>query len=259
MRWQRAAVPLGTAIALLYIDLQFALVVARFDIIAQATALELGVFGLQIVKTFAALALKRVRRASLGFLVDFYGAELLVLPFPALYYFLTHAAWAVNAITQVITGWMVGAAFATIPFVAYRISRAMLRSEDLMAVLPTGVIAAEVGVLFAGVGGTLGKGGLGGLLGGALGGRVGTTISIRLPVYAATTVVIFCLLVYALLDRGELPSGTVNQAIAIGIAGTLICAGWILGLGPSAPSLLVLLVTPTVCIAAISWWIGRAG
>ncbi|HKT22020.1 MAG TPA: hypothetical protein VJR06_05355, partial [Nitrososphaerales archaeon] len=149
MNWTRAAIPVAATAALLVIDYQLVSALARFDIISQATALEVAIIGLQLAKTVAAFVVRRLREASAGFLVDFYGAELLVLPLLATGYFFTHDAGLLDFMNQVVGGWMAGAAFATIPFAAYKIGISMYRTGEVANIVPAGIVTTEIGLLFA--------------------------------------------------------------------------------------------------------------
>jgi hypothetical protein len=256
MKWTQAVIPLAAGLSLLYVDVRFAASLAQYDILSKATVLEFVVFGTQVGKTVAALAVKELRNASVGFLVDFYGAELLILPLAGLVYFLFHAPWAISALDQIIVGWMIGAAFATLPFVAYKISEAMLRSGDLAFVVPAGMVALEVGLLFIGAGSAAGTKGLDGLLSAVIQGGVVKTSSTDLPVFASATVLLVSLLLYSLLGGGARPAA-MNRSIAIGGAALLACFGWVLAASLLTSSFILMLTAPTLCVSALAWWMGR--
>lgn len=257
MRWARAVLPVIVVASLGFIDVQFVISVAKESVLIQATTLELAVFGLQICKTVAAFVARPLRNGSLGLLVDYYGAEVLLLPIPALGYLLTNDVAVVSFMGQLIIGWLAGAAFAILPFAIYRIGVAMYRSGDVSAVVPVGIVAAEVALQFAGSGIPVGAGGLRGVLSSALLNQ-GAPALYQGPDLVAMMAILVALFLYTLLRKQELPRAAVDLALAVGIAAVLGSIGWVFASSSITDSFQLAMVAPTVAIVGVVWWVGRA-
>ncbi|MDG6910167.1 MAG: hypothetical protein JRN08_07335 [Nitrososphaerota archaeon] len=258
MNARRAAVPVATTVALLAIDYQLASALARFDIFSQATTLELVIVALQFAKTVAAFGIRDLREASPGVLVDYYGAELLALPVLAVGFFFTHSPSYLAVLDQLVDGWMTGAAFATIPFAAYKIGTTMYRSGELSSVVPAGIVTTELGLLFANAANTAADEhlGLGGIIVAAFvrhGGE--TTLSPWL--FAVVATVFVSLLVYSAYSWARPPGIAFRPALVIAIAATLGCAGWIVAFSALTTVLSFMLLPPVFAIVAVCWWMGR--
>jgi hypothetical protein len=254
-----AAIPLSVTAALLFIDFRLAAALVGFDIFARATTLELFIFVLQLGKTAAAFVVKELREASPGVLVDYYGADLFVLPLLVGAYLFTRDATVLGAFSQVMNGWVIGVAFAALPFAAYKVGGAMFRSGDVSYVVPSGVVATELGLFFASATSSAvgAHGGLTAIVTSALMGHGGGSASDP-GFFAALTVIFVSLLLYAVLGWAESSKVAARPALVIAVLATVACAGWIFASSPFSLPLPYVLLPPTLAIVAVSWWIGRA-
>lgn len=258
MRDLRVVVPISTAAALLFIDFEIAANMVRFGVLGSATTLELVVFGLQVAKTVSAFLVKRLRRAGPGVLVDIYGAELMALPLLGAAYLFANDSGALALGTQILDGWMVGAALAGLPFVAYRIAAAMHRGGELKFVVPAGIMAGGLGGVLASaeVSGVGPQTGMAGLAKAALVGHGTSALSPQL--FGALAVIYASLLLYSVLGSAEGPKVAIRPGLLVGAAATFACAGAIVAFGDIALAPRFALLVPAVVIVGAGWWIGRA-
>jgi hypothetical protein len=259
MNGTRSAISVAATGAFLVIDYQLVAALARFDLLSQATTLELAIVALQLAKTAAAFGIRRLREASPGFLVDYYGAELLVLPLLAVGFFFTRDTGLLDILNQLIGGWMTGAAFASFPFVAYKVGESMYRSTGLAEVVPAGIVTTELGLLFANAANTAADEhlGLAGIITVALV-RHGGELTLSPVDFGVLAVVFLSLLLYSAYAWARPPGVALRPALAMALAATLGCAGWVFASSLVTTTLSFVLVPPTVVILALSWWLGRA-
>jgi hypothetical protein len=255
----RLAMALAPALALLLVDSQFIMVVLGSGILASSKGLALVVFAIQIPKTVLALTWRRLREAGASIYIDLYGAELFLLPVLAGVGVATGSGELTSLSGQLLQGWVVGVAFAGLPFAAYRIGRSILRAGSLDSLLPLGVVASEGSLLFVNAAyfAASAHGGLADVANAAFLGRAVTVPGGQADL-GAVWVVYISLLVYALI--GAETEISVNKVKAMLLA--VLATGAGLGLAVSSyyiPSVGVLtFAPPTFAIVAFSWWYGRA-
>lgn len=254
--------------ALLLIDLNYVAAFARSDILQAATRIELAVFLLQLAKTAVILGWKRLREAGTAVLVDVYGAEVLLIPVLLVASFFVRPLAIDAAVSQLIRGWLAGAPFFALPFVAYRLRRTMVRSGSLPNVLPTGIVAAEFGVLLANssVSAAAGNTGLAGVA--AFVSLNGVSAVDSPYIFVSLTVLYASLLVYAVLGLDSGAEVDRNKALALGALATGLSLAWVtafasLSFGPFSFAPLYLETTliyalPTFAVAGFAWWFARA-
>lgn len=255
----RTAVPLAAVGSLAFIDANYVYLFMQSNILNQATWFELLVFGVQFVKTGFALVLKDFRDGNPALLVDLYGAEFLLLPVLLPLIFVIGVAPVGGLLNEMIRGWMVGVAFAGLPYAAFRIGRSMLRSGALSAVLPSTIMSAEFGVLFVNATGSAvrSQSGLVGVANFALLGK-GTIASGDPAVFGALAVAYVSLLIYAVMGFESKMTLDATRVLEMGAAGTAATLVLLYALAPLMLPVVFVLLPPTMFIAVASWWYTRA-
>ncbi|MDG6985335.1 MAG: hypothetical protein JRM73_01130 [Nitrososphaerota archaeon] len=255
----KTAVSLAAVGALGFIDANYVYLFLHSNILNQATWFELLIFGVQFVKTGVALAFKDFRDGDPALLVDLYGAEFLIIPVAFALIFVVGAAPVGALLNELIRGWMVGVAFAGLPYAAYRIGRSMLRSGTLSTVLPSAIMAAEFGVLFVNAtsSAVASQSGLIGVADFALLGK-GTIASGDPWVFGALSVLYASLLIYAVMAFESRVTLSATRALEMGAAGTGATLVLAYAFSPLALPIVFVLLPPTMFIAAASWWFTRA-
>lgn len=258
MKGTQAAVALSTIAPLLFIDANFIRVLVGSGILAKATTLELVVFSLQFGKSGVLVAFGRFRAASMAFLVDVYGAELLVLPVLLIVYLAFHVPGMPQLAVEVVRGWIVGVSIAGLLYSAARLGIGMVRSESLTTVMPLGMVTVELGVLLTG-GTSAASAAHAGLAG------VATftffqrgSVSAASPyVFAAVAVVYVSLLLYGVLGWDPQQSVERNRAIALAAGATAAAAALIYSASLTLLPIDLVVIPPTLAAVASAWWIAH--
>lgn len=254
----KGIVPLATAGGLIFIDSYFVVAFLGSNILALATGFEVIVFLMQLVKTVLAVALKDIREGGIALLIDLYGVDLLLLPVLLAAIFFLGPGPVGSVLNQLLRGWMVGVAFFGLPYTAYRLAVEMRRSGTLATVLPSGVIAAEFGVILTNATGSASAAhtGIAGIVDFTFRGK-GSVLSQEPGVFVALSVVYVSLLVYAALALNT--RLVINRARALILASFATGAGavWVWALARFSLPVLVVFLPPTLSIAGAAWWFGR--
>jgi len=137
------ALAAGAALALLYLDFAYSLV--QSNVVSHASAFEQGIFFLQFGKVAVIAAFRRFRDMHFVNVVNVMGAEVVVaLPALALVTVAFGSQDASILTGQLFLAWIAGAAASVTPYATYRVTRAMLRRDPLLIVLPSGVVLSEL-------------------------------------------------------------------------------------------------------------------
>lgn len=259
MRGVRLAVPVATAVAILFIDFDYVGVLVFSGILAATTWLELLIFGLQFGKTAAFLTIRDMRQASLPVLIDLYGTDLAVLPLLVIAYFAFDSRLILTAASQLFIGWIAGVAPAAMAYSAYRIGKMMSRSRPLSAVLPSSFVAAEVGVLFLSSANSAAalQSGLEGVVRSVIVTQGGNAVA-SVPILVSLGIVYVSTLLYATLGLGAKAVARANQALLLAVLATFFTGGYVLAFGSFTPVVVFILLPPTFTIVGVLWWAGRA-
>jgi hypothetical protein len=259
-------VSLAAAAALLALYVSFVDVFVGANLLAGATTLEFGIFFLQFIKVVSILAVKKLRNAPTVNLVDILGAELVVL-LPGLVIsdlYLGFAA-APSLMVQILLAWIAGVgAFAT-PLAAYRLARAMMRGEVLLAILPSAVFFSEFMILLvAGANAAAASGlGLAGLsramlLVGAGINTVGAQVA-GLTALPPLGILYVSLLLYALSPGDGGQPSRLRSVAAFALLATLATYAGAYAASWFAVSLAYIVLPPALLGSAIVWWVTREG
>jgi len=257
-------VSLAAAAALLVLYVTFIEVFVGTNLLAAATTLELGVFFLQFIKLAAVVSVKKLRNWPTVNLVDILGAELVIL-LPGLVlsnlYFGFQAA--PSLMVQILVAWIAGMAVFATPFATYRLARAMIHGEVLLAVLPSAVFLSEfIVLLIAGANATATSGlGFSGLsramlLVGAGSSTVGAQVAgvTALPPLAVLYV---SLLLYALAPSDTGQWTRLRSFAALALLATVVTYGGAYAASWFAVSLTYVVLPSTSVTAALIWWVTR--
>jgi hypothetical protein len=264
MRDLRVLVPLSVMTALLFIYAGFLLTLAQSDVLASATALELGVFVLQLGKTLAIVSIKRLRNARVSFLIDIYGAEFFAIPVIAIVYLGFGYQGLASVVNQIFQSWVVGVAVSGLPYATYRIGRDMHGREKLSGILPASVVVTELELIFAAAAtsAAASHSGIAGLakdvivpsLQAAIGGAIPSGATTFVPLVVTYT----SLLVYSVIYSDPRAGIRENLLLVLAVLVTFATAALILAVSGFVQVLSLLLVPPTFLIAALTWWFTRA-
>ncbi|MDG6963641.1 MAG: hypothetical protein JRN27_02350 [Nitrososphaerota archaeon] len=254
----RSTLAFSAAGGLLLIDANFMVAFAFTGLIATATLLEIVLFGVQLAKTMALLAVKPLREAGPALLVDLYGADLFLLPLLLATSPLTGLPFASSAMDQVFRGWTAGVAFSGLPYAAYRIGRGMLRSSALTAVVPSGVVVSEISILMtnASLSAAASGTGLYGLVDSFLKGS-GTEPPTGPASLVGMAVVYVSLLAYAVLGLESRSAIGRNSGLLAGLLATAGALAWAFGTSSLSLPPALLFMPPTLAMAAATWWLTR--
>lgn len=255
----KTAVPISTAAALILIDASYIFAFLQTGILASATALELLVFGVQIIKTVVIFLVKGLRNSEPATLVNIYGAELFILPFLAAAYFFVGAAPIGTVLNQFILGWMVGVAFVGLPYAAYRIGRGMLYSGSLATLLPSTIVVSELGVSLSNAASqaATAKIGLAQVADFAFFGE-GKVSSESPEIFVALATVYVSSIIYATMGLDSKHDIDGRIALSLAAIGTGASLAWIFSLSFLTLSIVLVYLPPVLAIATVSWWFGRA-
>jgi hypothetical protein len=254
----KTALSLAAACGLLVIESNYAAYFVLSDILSRATWLELLVFGVQFVKTGSVLATRRLRDGSPALLIDIYGAELMSVPVLVVAALVVGEGQAGATLGQLVQGWVAGVSCAGIPLVVFRLGRGMLGSAPLASVIPTTIVTAEIGVLFANAALSAAKAGTGlaGVAEAALLGK-GSIESGNLLVYAALADVFASLLIYAVLGMNSNPIVDVRKGLATAAGATGITLVWVFVFSVLPLSSTLVMLPATLAVGGTAWWFGR--
>jgi len=259
---QVVSVAAGAALLVLYGN--FVAVFVGAGLLAGATGLEIGIFVLQFLKMAAVVSVKRLRNFPSVNIVDIVGGELVVLlPGLVISDFVFGVQSAPSLMVQILLAWIAGVAVFGTPFAVYRLGRAMIRGEVLLAVLPSAVFLSELMILLvaganAAASSSLGLPGLSRaiLLVGTGVGAVGAQVS-GLMVIPPLVLLYVSLLLYALAPGDATkPAGLRGLAAAalLATAVTYICAYAAVSFSVS----LTYVVLPSALVSSsVIWWAAR--
>jgi hypothetical protein len=264
MRDLRILVPLSAVAALLFIYTGFLLTLAQSDVLAGATALELGVFVVQLGKTVAIVSIRRLRHARVSVLVDIYGAEFFAIPVIAIVYLGFGYEGLASVVNQIFQSWVVGVALSGLPYATYRIGRDMRRREPLSGILPASVIVTELELVFAAAATSAAAShvGIAGLAKAvivpSLQAAVGGIIPSGATAFVPLVVIYTSLLLYSVIYSYPRAGLRENLLLVLAVLVTFATAALILAVAGFVQVLSLLLVPPTFLIAALTWWFTRA-
>jgi hypothetical protein len=257
-------VSLAAAAALLALYVSFVEVFIGANLLAAATAVELGVFFLQFVKIATVVSVKRLRNWPAVNLVDILGAELVIL-LPGLVISDLYLGFqgAPSLMVQTLLAWIAGVAVFATPFATYRLARSMIRGEALLAVLPSAVFLSEfVLLLVAGANAAAAAGlGLPGLSRAILlvGAGVGTA-GAQVPGATALpplVVLYVSLLLYALAPSEAGQWTRLRGFAALALLATVVTYAGAYAASWFALGLAYIVLPPTLVSAALIWWVTR--
>jgi hypothetical protein len=255
----RTVIAISAMGSLFFIDFNFLYFFLQSNVLNQASWFEMAVFGIQIVKTGFALALRSFRDGKPALLVDLYGAEALLIPVILAVSLVAGPTSVEPFLNELIVGWAVGVALAGLPYATFRLGKSMLHQGALRAVLPSSILVAEFGVLFANAAASAFRSqtGLVGVANYALLGE-GTIASSDPAVFGALSVTFVSLLLYAVLGVESKFALSRNRALSMAALGTVASLALLVSFMPlSFPAVLILL-PPTITVATVTWWFTRA-
>jgi hypothetical protein len=258
MRKLEAVIPALTLGALLIIDLDFVGTVAFSGMFAQATAVELIVFSVQIGKTGAIVALKRARNAGFATILDIYGIDVILLPALLAAFLWIGYAWIPGLLEQIILGWVIGVAMGAIFLASLKTATSMLGAQSLTKVMPLCLATTEAGIQFANsaTAAAATGGGFDAVMKAALTGR-GLLPIASPPLLVDLGAVYVLLLLYSTLTWDPSHALLEPRQIFIAVLATGgTAAGVALGLYLSM-ALPFMLIPPTLAIVAVTWVIGH--
>lgn len=256
------SVAAGAALLALYGS--FVEVFVTSNLFAGATVLEIGIFVLQFLKMATVVSVKRLRSFPSITLVDIIGGELIVL-LPGLV--VSDLAFGVTAapslMVQILLAWVAGVAVFGTPFAIYRLARAMVRGEVLLAVLPSAVFLSELMILLVAGANAAASSGLGLpglsrailLVGGGVS-TVGSQVS-ALTALPPLVILYVSLLLYALApwDLGR-PAG-VRGLAAVGLLATAVTYVCVYAAALLAVSLSYVVLPSALVTSSVIWWVAR--
>jgi hypothetical protein len=258
MRKLEAVIPALTLGALLVIDLDFAGTVATSGMFAQATAVELIVFAVQIGKTGAILSLKRARNAGFATILDIYGIDVILLPTLLVAFLWTGYEWLPGLLEQIILGWVIGVAMGAFFLASLKTATSMLGAQGLTKVIPLCLATAESGIQFANsaTAAASSGGGFDAVMKAALTGR-GLLPIASPPLLVDLGAVYILLLLYSTLtwDPGRAllqPRQIFIAVLATGGTAASVVLGSYLSV-----ALPLMLIPPALAIVAVTWVIGH--
>jgi hypothetical protein len=257
-------VPLATAAALVALYLSFVLTFVQSDLLQGATALELGIFGLQFAKIIAVFSVKSIRHAHFVNIVNILGAELVVL-LPGL--FIADVYFGVQnvpaLVNQLFLAWIAGATVFGTPYAAYRLVRSMVRNESLVTVLPSTVFLSELLILLvAGANTAASSGsGLAGLVRAMMQVAVGTAPAniqgAGTTALVPLAVLFVSLLLYALTPGGDQRYARLRGLVGLALLATVVTWGGAYASSQFALSLIYFAVPPSLVTITLIWWATR--
>ena len=257
-------VSLAVAAALLALYVSFIGVFVGANLLATATTLELGIFGLQFVKVATVVSFRRLRNWPAANIVDILGAELVVL-LPGLVISDLYLGFqtAPSFMIQILLSWIAGVAVFATPFAIYRLTRAMLRGEVLLAVLPSAVFLSEFMILLIAGANTTAVSGLGLpglsraiLLVGAGASPVGAQVA-GATTLAPLAIFYVSLLLYALAPLESAQWARLKGFAALALLATVVTYGSAYAASWLAVSLTYIVLPCALVTAGLMWWVTR--
>lgn len=254
----------GVAAAFLVIQGELTYEIASSGVIHGLTMVGGTVLALAAAKCVLFFSVKSMRDEKPQGTILLQGAELAVYEAAALLYLASGDPLALNVGDQIISGWLLGAAIFSLPFVIFRSLRAMYQGGLLRYTIPLTVLAVEVqqGFLAAAGGrglnlpGTLGFGGFPSqpsVTGSGLAGFQGGTLTT-----VALVTSFLCLLLFILQFSNDRFRFGAPAPLLVTLAGTLLALVLILGLQGFVGNLSLILAPPTILMTTAWWWLTRA-
>ena len=260
------SLPLVAAAALSVLYLEFAYSLVQSGAVQNAATLQQGIFLLQFVKIGVLSAIGRFRNARFANVVNLLGAEIVIaLPALAIATVSLGSSEASSLMSQIFLAWIAGAASAATPYSIYRVTRAMMRKERLLVILPSGVVISELILLMqAGAASAPGSGqGLAGisrtilLLGGG-------TVSAGVELQGLLVLVPLSVFYVAFLLHSLSPGGDVTPPKFVAVAGFAVLVTGLTYTGTLATAFfsfpfVYLSLPPTLAVSGALWWFTREG
>jgi len=253
----------GVAAAFLVIQGELTYEIASSGVINGLTMVGETVLALAAAKCILFFSVKSMRDEKPQGTILLQGAELAVYEAAALLYLASGDPLVLNVANQILSGWLLGAAIFSLPFVIFRSLRAMYQGALLRYTIPLTALAVEVqqGFLAAAEGrglilpGTLGLGGSPqpSVTGGGFAGFQGGTLTT-----VALVTSFLCLLLFILQFSNDRFHFGASAPLLVTLAGTLLALLLILGLQGFAGNLSLILAPPTILMTTAWWWLARA-
>jgi len=257
-------VSLAAAAAMLALYVNFIEVFVQANLLQGATTLELGIFGLQFAKVVAIVSLKRLRNWPSVNILDMLGAELVVLlPGLVVGNLFLGVQSAPSVMVQLLLAWIAGVAAFGTPFATYRLARAMVRGDRLVAVLPVGVFLSELMILLvAGANSAAASGlGLAGLsrailLVGAGQSLVGAQVA-GVTAFPPLVILYVSLLLYALAPGEEGRVERLRWLAGLGLLVTSVTYAFAYAATIFSLTLAYFVLPPALLAVTMMWWATR--